>query len=151
MNAEFFHGLLSGSRNGGTFNCDGHEIDVAEDVVTLACKTVSGSDLNAEELDDVAHAFIGPYRNVTSTLCWGFFRLDNGDISIDVNVRVSPECRANTLAFAKANGQESIYAGATKEIIRTGGDGVAKLNPDPFCVARAAIQLLDGKFPAFDL
>jgi hypothetical protein len=146
MNAEFFRDLLSGSRNGGTFTREGTFVEPQGDVVTLVCKTVSGNDLTLEEFAEVAEAFFAPYY-LSARLLFGFYRMDNGDISIDVNVNVPRIHRANTLAFARANGQESIYDGHEGKVIPCGGDGVALLSTDPETVAGVACMLARGHFP----
>ncbi len=146
MNTKFFNDLLSGKVQGGTFTFAGDEIvPRVSDVVTLACKTVSG-DLTPDELSAVVLEFIDPYARYSGGLLYpGFFRLATGEISIDINVLVPPVFRNNTFAFAKANGQEAIYLGLEGVCAPTGGNGIAKLNPHVAYVSSAARSLVVGR------
>ena len=112
--------------------------------MTLVCKRVSGG-WTADEVYDIAEEFLTPYLiDAQATLYFGFFRLDNGDIIIDVNCLVDAGHRENTLQFAKANGQESIWDGKNQCFILTGGNGISKLRATLEEVEHAAVLLERG-------
>lgn len=127
---------------GATFDLDGSITkDTTGDVVTLASKNVKLSELTPEAVS----AFASKYRSEDLPLKVGVFRLEGqpDTASIDINVVAPKEHRANTLDFAKNNGQESIWSLDDQEVVPAGGAG-ANREMSPSELARAARALASG-------
>lgn len=100
----------------------------------------------AEEERRWVSEFLAPYieAQARGDIAVGVYLFDSGDrISVDVNVLVGAQHRENTLAFARANGQESIWSGEESRCIPTGGDGLSRL-AEPSEVLEAATLLRLG-------
>lgn len=144
MTDRFIEQLLSRQIDGGTFNFDGSPFDWPGDVVTLtSCNIVGCAD--AEFSPEFVESFIGQYRHAeVPQLCYGVFRLADGRISIDINVCVDEQHRANTYRFSVENGQESFWSGSTQSVVPTHGFSTPKLR-NYADVVNAALKLVRGE------
>lgn len=123
--------VRSGESGGQTFNPDGTRwLPPVEksDLVTLASVNVDPKDLTREKVLEA----LGPYTDLLDDpgVVAGIFSFSKGGkptVSIDLNAVVPQKYRNNTLAFAKANDQVSIWDAAKQEEVRSGGKGETKL------------------------
>lgn len=138
--------IREGTEYGATFNPDGTEFVPSEptDIVTLTNINIPTSELTGERLQ----RFVDLHDAVTRTpgVVVGAFKLDTqeGAASLDINVAVPKKYRENTLAFAKANGQESIFDMENFEVVPAGGDSKPRLRAD-WDLRDAAAALQEGK------
>lgn len=141
--------IREGKDFGATFNPDGTEYVPTEpvDIVTLTNTNIPVSELTGERLQ----RFVGLHDTALGTpgTVVGAFRLEGQDgmVSLDLNVAVPKRFRKNTLAFAKENGQESIYDMEAGEVVPAGGDSKPRLRAD-WDLREAAQKLTKGE--AFD-
>ena len=137
--------IREGESSGQTFNKRGDVWQPGEkpvDIVTLASVNVPIKDLTMDAYFDA----IEPYKELLGDdVVAGVFKFGEGDTaSIDINAVVPQEHRDNTVAFAKANDQMSIWDAAKQEEVKTGGSGDTRLKSLPE-LRNALASLLAGE------
>ena len=140
-------GIKTGKEFGATFNADMTVFTPsggsALDTVSLASVNLPIRGLTMQKVIDA----LQPYVSVLELpdVKPGLFKMDNGkDVSVDVNVLVDQEHRANTLKFARANEQQSIWDNVAGENIPTGGSGKTRINKVDAMID-AADELVAGR------
>lgn len=135
-----FYGVTLSPQNGAPLvTYKGH------DVVTLYSVDVN---LTAPDVEKV-FTFL-EFGRFPEGVVVGLYRFDGEPdrVSVDVNVLVPQEHRANSLRFAAENGQQSIFDLERGECIPTGGNGVAKLSRG--CDAIGVVRDLRAGLSVFD-
>jgi hypothetical protein len=121
--------------------------DQKTDLVTLASVNVPRGELTQERIQQAMEAHKAALE--ARDLLAGVFNFDDKETgapmtSIDANVPVSQEHRANSVEFAKDNDQISIWDASKFEEVKTGGSGNTRLKT-PKQIAVAATLLRAGK------
>jgi ribosomal protein S18 acetylase RimI-like enzyme len=143
--------VKSGKAPGVTFTSKGEttELDGPVDVVTLTSENVTAEDLSDSRFAEFRAKHTELAREFSRRVVFGLFRLDNGQISMDVNLVLPNSQRELNKSFAKANGQQSIWDAEKQEVVETGGSGVSTLTtPDEVRKAAAALLLGEEGFQA---
>jgi hypothetical protein len=146
--------IRSGEKDGETFNADGSVFvpptDAKLDVVPLTSINLPADQFTAAGVAKALEPFKETLKN--ENIKAGVFRLATPDAegkqqySVDINALVDQEHRDNSIAFAKANGQEAVFDLAEQQSVATGGNGEAVLK-SPAEVAKAAEALARGENP----
>lgn len=137
---------------GQTFNVDGTVADIAGQPINIV--TVASADVPADGLtpNSVRRA-MKPYEGVIKAVPEskiGVFRIERkgaageDQVSIDLNVAVPKEHFDNTLAFARANNQESFWDAEKSEVVPSGGTGETVLK-SPEEIQKAMQSLVKGE------
>lgn len=119
--------IREGRADGATFTAEGKVWEPPADpvdIVSLASVNVPRSELTAEKVRESVAPFsrLLDHPSVVAGV-FAFDRSPNATASIDVNAVVPQEYRANTVKFAKANDQISIWDASKFEEVKTGGKG----------------------------
>jgi len=123
--------VRNGSRAGETFTPGGNSWRTGGkdyDIVTLASVNVPKKELTADRV----RTELAPYSELLKTpgVVAGVFSFEKDGkpmVSIDLNAAVPQEHRENSVNFAKANNQISIWDASAAEEVKTGGTGETTL------------------------
>lgn len=125
--SQSIHDVIFEAAGGATLTVQGARVRAASgDVVTVYSRNVEPRDVH---LDREIRAFVDEWARFAATtpgIYFGVFRLPAGNYSLDVNILRPVAKRANSLAFARWNGQHSIYSFSEDEVIKTGLTGAAE-------------------------
>lgn len=151
--ADELRKVREGKSGGQTFNPDGSiwNAESPSDIVTLASVNIPADSLTPEAYAEAT----APYKELLSrpgvvTGVFSFTKDDKPTVSIDINAVVPKEFRDNSLAFAKANDQVSIWDAEKSETVEVGGKGNTRLT-DPDDLSVIVDSLVAGEpvdFPA---
>ena len=140
--------IRSGESFGQTFNRDGSVWTPPKeptDIVTLASVNIPADQLTPEKMAES----LAPYSEALDKpgVVAGVFRFEKDGkqmVSIDVNATVPQEFRDNSIAFAKANNQISIWDATKSAEVPTGGSGETRLK-SPEQISAASEKLTQGE------
>lgn len=143
--------IKSGENFGQTFTSAGKVWTPSgkSDIVTLASRNIPVEDLSRESVDKALepYAALLKHPNVVAGV-FAFEKDGKNYVSVDLNATVPQEHRDNSVAFAKANNQISIWDATKGETVETGGNGETTLT-DPADIAKALPDLVAGKSVKF--
>jgi len=140
--------LRAGKIGGQTFSSDGQVWQAPEKPVDLVSLKSVNLPLDKISSEKIAEA-LGPYSDLLNEpeIAAGVYTFSSGGqkmVSVDVNAVVPQEFRENTLAFAKANDQISVWDAVKNEEVKAGGKGETRL-ATPEQVLLALEDLTKGK------
>jgi hypothetical protein len=144
---QAINALQTGESTGATLTPAGYQFPTPvepSDIVTLASVNVPVNELTPASIKEFAQQYPDVLRQPGAAI--GMFALESqpGMVSIDINAVVPKKFRENTLAFAKANNQESVFDFETFDTVDTGGTGETVLT-DPAELATAFEALREGR------
>lgn len=144
LSRHILSAILSGIE-GRTMMPSGMPVRPRCDVVSLFSLNV---DATAPNLEQLVAEFVAVWAPVASrlsavhTTVFGVFRLPDGRYSLDLNLCRPCAFRDATLAFARANGQHSIWDGILSKVVETGLSGATGSTLTTPAEVEAAVRAL---------